>query len=112
MDDELLRQEYQSFCQSPSRAWKAMAVDFACGGFGAAGVWTAVAVAKAGQEPSEQDEVVVAGNIYDSPVRLEWKGDEKLHITLPKGVKLVDLKTLHRVIEIEVEYDPSLPVDH
>lgn len=101
----------RAFAESPSRSWKAMTVDFACGGFGAAGIWTVVAVVKAGQEPSEKDEIIYASNIYDSRTRLEWKSDEKLHVTLPKDVSLFDLKTLHSGIEIEIEYDPGLPAN-
>jgi hypothetical protein len=96
--------------ESPDRTRKAVMVDFACGGFGAAGVFTSVAVVKSAEQPSEKDEVLGASEIYGEyrdVTKLDWKSDRLLQITLPKGIELYDLKTIHNNIAIEITYDAA-----
>lgn len=96
--------------ESPDRTRKAVMVDFACGAFGAAGVFTSVAVVKLAEQPSEKDEVLGVSRIYDEYrdiTKLEWKSDRRLQITLPKGVELYNLKTIHNNIAIEITYDAA-----
>jgi hypothetical protein len=104
----------RAYAESPDRLWQATMVDFACGGFGAAGVFTTVAVVEVGRgrEPSQDDEVVGAAGIYgeySEITQLEWRSDKLLQITLPEGTPLYDLKTIHNNIAIEIIYDPPLP---
>lgn len=89
---------------SPGGEWQAMTVDFACGGFGGAGFWTAVAIVKFGQQPSARDAVLYGDNIYNQPTQLQWQGDGRLKITLPHDATISTQAILHRLIAIEVQF--------
>lgn len=97
--------------ESPDRASQAIMVDFACGALGGAGTFTGVAVVRSGSKPSEADQVAGISQIYGEYgdiARLEWRNDQKLQITLPQGTQLYDLKSIHKNIGIEIQYDPSV----
>lgn len=98
--------------ESPDHAWKAVMVDFACGAFGGAGVFTTVAVVEMGDEPLEKDDVLGAAEIYGKYrdiTKLEWQSEKLLQITLPQGTQLYDLKTIHNDIAIEIKYVQGSP---
>jgi len=96
--------------ESPDHVRRAVMVDFACGAFGAAGIFTGVAVVTPSREPSERDEVLGVSAIYGEYrdiTKLEWKSDKLLQITLPQGAQPYDLKTIHNNIAIEIKYEPA-----
>lgn len=94
--------------ESPDGSKRAIVADFACGGFGGAGIWTTVAVIKPGNLPFSGDEILSASNIYETYTRLEWQGNNHLKVILPYNASIWDQNLIHNGVKIEVQFsDPD-----
>lgn len=96
--------------ESPDGARRAVRMDFACGGFGGASLFTAVGIVPRDRIPSVGDEVFVGGEYDKDTVRLEWKSPKNLQITVPNSAEIYMRKDLHWGILVEIKFDPDDPI--
>jgi hypothetical protein len=93
---------------SPDRAWTARGIYLGCGGPMTIRAWDNVVIVKKGQEPTIGDEVLT-GDWDVNLVKLEWKNENLLRITLPIEAEIYRLEAGLHDIAVEVKFDPDDP---
>jgi hypothetical protein len=92
---------------APDESWLARHFFFACGGPLTSQVWSVIVIVKQGEEPGQGDEVWKGD--FNGKLTLEWKGADRLHVTLPNETLTYKQNTSHLGIAVEYSFDPDDP---